>query len=128
MPFCPDCRTEVSEDTRFCPECGCQLPIGQDAQEGSKKRLAKSVTKQLRPMYCTRCGSLLEVRKLQQIGFDEDTGNPKYDVTLACPYVTVYETSVSREVRFTWKNPFDRHTIHKVSKIIELNSDIGDAD
>jgi len=32
MPFCPDCGTEVSEDTEFCPECGRRLAIGQDAK------------------------------------------------------------------------------------------------
>jgi len=126
LPFCPNCGTEVTEDTRFCFECGCQLSTGQDAQGVNEKRLAEAVAKQLKPMYCTRCGSLLQVRRLQQNGFDVDTGYPKYDIILACPYVTVYETNVSNEVRFTWKKPFDRHTVHKVSKIIELNSDIAD--
>jgi NMD protein affecting ribosome stability and mRNA decay len=124
--FCPNCGTEVSEDTRFCPECGRQLSTGQNAQGVSEKRLAEAVEKQLKPMYCARCGSLLQVRRLQQNGFDEGTGYPKYDVILACPYVTVYETNVSKEARFTWKKPFDRHTVHKVSKTIELNSDIAD--
>ena len=32
MPFCPNCGTEVSEDTRFCPQCGRPLAIGQDAK------------------------------------------------------------------------------------------------
>jgi hypothetical protein len=100
--------------------------IGQDAKERSKKKLDEAVAKRLKPVYCAKCGSLLQVRRLQQNGFDEDTGYPKYDVILACPYVTVYETSVSKEARFTWKKPFDRHTVHKVSKIIELNSDIAD--
>lgn len=126
MPFCPNCGTEVTEDTRFCFECGCQLSTGQDAQGVNEKRLAEAVAKQLKPMYCTRCGSPLQVRRLQQNGFNEDTGYPQYDVILACPYVTVYETNVSNEVRFTWKKPFDRHTVHKVSKIIALNSDIAD--
>lgn len=40
MPFCPDCRTEVSEDTQFCPECGRRLTIGQDAKGMSKKKIA----------------------------------------------------------------------------------------
>ena len=121
MPFCPNCGTKITEDTRFCFECGRQLLTGQDAQEVSEKRLAEAVAKQLKPMYCTRCGSLLQVRRLQQNGFAGDTGHPKYDVILACPYVTVYETNVSKEARFTWKNPFDRHTVRKVSKIIEVN-------
>lgn len=127
MPFCPNCGTEVSEDGRFCPECGHQLSIGQDAQGGSEKRLAEVVAKQFRPAYCARCGSLLQVRRLQQNGFDEDTGYPKYDVILACPYAILYETSVLGKPWFTWKKPFDRHTVHKVSKIIESNSDISGA-
>lgn len=125
--FCPNCGIEVSEDARFCFECGHQLSTGQYAQEVSKKRLTEVVGKQLKPMYCARCGSLLQIRKLQQNGFDEDTGYPKYDVILACPYVTVYETDVTGEVCFAWKNPFDRHTVRKVSKIIEVNSDMADA-
>ena len=40
MPFCSDCGTEVSEDTRFCPECGCQLSIGQDAKGTGKKKIS----------------------------------------------------------------------------------------
>ena len=40
MPFCPDRGTEVSEDTRFCPECGkplikpqSELPTNSESQE-----------------------------------------------------------------------------------------------
>jgi len=40
MPFCPDCRTEVSEDTRFCPECGRPLATGQVPKGTSKKKIA----------------------------------------------------------------------------------------
>jgi predicted nucleic acid-binding Zn ribbon protein len=40
MPFCPDCGTQVSEDTQFCPECGRQLAIEQAVKGKSKKRLA----------------------------------------------------------------------------------------
>ena len=40
MPFCPNCGTKVSEDTRFCPECGRPLAIEQAAKGMSKKKLA----------------------------------------------------------------------------------------
>lgn len=40
MPFCPNCGTEVSEDTQFCPECGRPLAIGQAVKGKSKKKLA----------------------------------------------------------------------------------------
>jgi uncharacterized repeat protein (TIGR02543 family) len=42
MPVCPDCGTQVSEDedTRFCPECGRPLAIGQAVKGKSKKKLA----------------------------------------------------------------------------------------
>lgn len=41
MPFCPDCRTEVSEETRFCPECGRPLVvIGQAVKGKDKKKIA----------------------------------------------------------------------------------------
>jgi tetratricopeptide (TPR) repeat protein len=99
----------------------------EDARETANEMLAEAVAKQLRPMYCARCGSRLQVRNVQHRGFDKDTGYPKYDVTLGCPHATLYETDISREVRFAWKNPFDRHSVHKVSKVIELNSDIADA-
>lgn len=33
MPFCANCGKEVSEDTKFCPECGRQLAIGQEVKE-----------------------------------------------------------------------------------------------
>ena len=32
MPFCPDCGTEVSEETRFCPACGKRLIKAQSEQ------------------------------------------------------------------------------------------------
>jgi len=32
MPFRPDCGTTVSEETRFCPECGRPLAIEQDTK------------------------------------------------------------------------------------------------
>jgi len=40
MPFCPDCGTQVSEETQFCPECGHPLAIGQPARGTSKKKIA----------------------------------------------------------------------------------------
>lgn len=44
MPFCPDCGIQVSEDTRFCPERGRRLAIGQDAKGMSKKKIAGIMT------------------------------------------------------------------------------------
>ena len=41
MPFCPNCGTEVSEDTRFCPECGRPFMIvGQAGNGKNKKKIA----------------------------------------------------------------------------------------
>ena len=41
MPFCANCGTEVSEDTRFCPECGHPLLImGQAGNGKNKKKIA----------------------------------------------------------------------------------------
>ena len=40
MPFCPDCGTQVGEDTQFCPECGWRLAVGQGVKGKSKKKLA----------------------------------------------------------------------------------------
>lgn len=97
------------------------------ARETANEMLAEAVAKQLRPVYCARCGSRLQVRKLQQNGFDKDTGYPKCDVILGCPHAILYETSILGKPWFTWKKPFDRHTVHKVTKVIELNSDIADA-
>ena len=78
-------------------------------------------------MYCARCGSRLQVRKLQQNGFDKDTGYPKYDAILGCRHAILYETSVSGKPWFTWKAPFGRHSVHRVSMVIELNPDLADA-
>jgi len=98
-----------------------------DAREKANHTLAEIVAEQLKPVYCTRCGSRLQVRKLLPKGFDKDTGHPRYDVILGCPHAILYETSVLGKPWFTWKKPFGRHTVHKVSKVIELNSDITDA-
>ena len=35
MPLCPYCHTVVSDDTRFCPECGRPLPPGGAIKGGS---------------------------------------------------------------------------------------------
>ena len=40
MPFCSDCGTQVSEDTRFCPECGRNVAIGQEGRGTSKRKIA----------------------------------------------------------------------------------------
>ena len=41
MPFCPNCGTEVNEDTRFCPECGRPFMIvGQVGNGKNKKKIA----------------------------------------------------------------------------------------
>jgi len=40
MPFCPNCGTEVSEDTRFCPECGRPfMTVGQAGNGKNKKKI-----------------------------------------------------------------------------------------
>jgi hypothetical protein len=38
MPFCPDCGTKVTKDTRFCPECGRPLAVGRAVKGESKKK------------------------------------------------------------------------------------------
>ena len=38
MPFCPNCGTEVSEDTRFCPECGRPFMMVEQAGNGKNKK------------------------------------------------------------------------------------------
>jgi uncharacterized repeat protein (TIGR02543 family) len=40
MPYCPNCGTEVSEGTQFCPECGRRLTTEQKVKRMSKKKLA----------------------------------------------------------------------------------------
>ena len=41
MPFCPNCGTEVGDDTRFCPECGRPFMIvGQVGNGKNKKKTA----------------------------------------------------------------------------------------
>ncbi len=40
MAFCPNCGTQLSEDTRFCFECGRQLAVGQEVRAKSKKKPA----------------------------------------------------------------------------------------
>ena len=40
MPFCPGCGTEVSGDTRFCPECGQPLmPVGEASNGKNKNKI-----------------------------------------------------------------------------------------
>ena len=99
----------------------------EDAKGKANKALAEAITKSLEPMYCTKCGSRLQVRSVQQKGFDKDTGYPKYDVILRCQHVILYETSFLGIPLFTWKAPFGRHSVHRVSMLIELNSDLADA-
>lgn len=96
------------------------------ARERTNRILADTMAEQLKPTYCTRCGSRLQVRELLQNGFDKDTGYPKYDVILGCPHAILYETSVLGKPWFTWKTPFGRHTVHKVTKVLQLNPDIAD--
>lgn len=98
----------------------------EDAGETANQMLTAAMAKELEPGYCTRCGSRLQVRSVQHKGFDKDTGYPKYDVVLGCRHATLYETDILRQVWFTWKAPFGRHSVHRVSKVIELNSDLAD--
>ena len=93
----------------------------------SNDMLTAAIARQVEPVYCTRCGSRLQVRSVQHKGFDKDTGYPKYDVILGCRHAILYETSVLGKRCFTWKAPFGRHSVHRVSKLIELNSDLADA-
>jgi len=86
-----------------------------EAREEKREPLLERVAKQLRPRYCEKCGSQLQVRRLDKKGFDKDTGQPKYEVLLACPHVTIYETSVAPGVKFDWKGQFGGHTVDRVS-------------
>ena len=38
MPFCPNCGTEMTEDTRYCPECGRPFMIVGKAGNGKDKK------------------------------------------------------------------------------------------
>ena len=87
---------------------------------------AEAVAQHIEPMYCARCGSRLHVLKMQRKGFDKNTGHPRYDVMRRCPHAVLYETSIMGRPLLTWQSPFDRHTIHKVSRVIELNWDFAD--
>lgn len=40
MPLCPDCETQVSEDTRFCHECGHQIAAAQSTKRASRGKIA----------------------------------------------------------------------------------------
>jgi len=80
--------------------------------------LLDSVEKQLKPRYCEKCGSQLVVRKLQEKGFDQDTGYPKCDAIIACPNAVLYETSPLVGAKIVWKSKRGGHTVDKASVIV----------
>jgi len=80
--------------------------------------LFERVAKQLKPRYCEKCGAQLGVRKVEEKGFDKDTGYPKYDAIIACPKATLYETSVLSKPMITYKGPLNKHTTDRISIII----------
>ncbi|MCD6567939.1 MAG: hypothetical protein J7K94_04295 [Dehalococcoidia bacterium] len=80
--------------------------------------LFEQVARQLKPRYCEKCGAQLEVRKVEEKGFDKDTGYPKYDAIIACPQATLYETSVLSKPLVTYKGPLNKHTTDRISLII----------
>ena len=49
MPFCPDCRAKVSEDTRSYPKCGRRLATGQEVNGRTKTDYDKAI--RLNPNY-----------------------------------------------------------------------------
>lgn len=88
------------------------------AKETPSQALLDSVGKQLKPRYCEKCGCRLEVRTLEKRGFDKETGSPKCDAVVACPYATVYQTDTLTGGKITWKGQFGGHTVDKVSVIV----------
>ena len=94
-------------------------------------KVAEAVAQQIEPVYCVKCGSKLQILTVKHIGFDKNTGHPRYKVRLRCPHAVLYETSILALIPFyregfIWQSPFDRHTVHKVSKPIELEPNDGD--
>lgn len=46
MPYCPECGSEIDENTNFCPECGTSIPEGDTAAEDQNEEVrSKSETK-----------------------------------------------------------------------------------
>lgn len=87
-------------------------------KETPSQALLDSIGKQLKPRYCEKCGSQLEIRTLTPRGFDKDTGYMKCNVLLACPYATIYETAVLLGAKITWKGSFGGHTVDKASIVV----------
>lgn len=94
--------------------------VVKETKETPSQALLEAVAKQLKPRYCEKCGSQLEIRKVEPRGFDKDTGYPKYDAVLACPYATIYETAVLPRAKITWKGQFGGHTVDKASVVVHL--------
>lgn len=103
------------------PEVSQEVEETKKTKETPSQALLDSVGKQLKPRYCEKCGSQLEIRKVEPRGFDKDTGYPKYDAVLACPHATIYETEDTLTGRkITWKGWFGGHTVDKASVVVHL--------
>ena len=90
----------------------------ENAKEPLEAPLLDVVARQLTPRYCEKCGSRLEVRRLDQRGFDRDTGYPKCVALVACPHATIYETDILRGVKFTWKSQPGGHYFENVPIVV----------
>lgn len=135
MKFCPNCGKEVSEDTKFCPNCGKRLieiqgkqiatseEVSEEFKDMPDSILLEHITLQLSPRYCGKCGCQLKARWLQKKCFDRQTGYPKYDVIIACPHATLYETRISSKLLVIFESPFNRHTAGRVSLVIPPEAD-----
>jgi len=104
------------------PKAKTERPEANQKVEETKERPSQSlldlVAKQLKPRYCEKCGSQLEICTVDPRGFDKDTGYLKCDVVLACQHATVYQTENTLTGRkITWKGWFGGHTVDKVSVI-----------
>lgn len=60
--ICPNCKAQISADTKFCPSCGQNLTLIQQTEENVDKKRCPSCNKEVNSLeqsFCDACGSKL---------------------------------------------------------------------
>ncbi len=68
--------------------------------EYKKPKVQVTGEKEVDARYCSKCGSELEPKRIH-IGYDTDTGEPRYNILWECPMIRIWDRIFGGHAHFS---------------------------